>query len=461
MGLEPSADDYIENLRALFSAARRVLTARATVWINLGDSYSTNSDGYWCVAPGEFGQPRYRPRADVLHKNLLGMPWRPALAMQDDGWLLRSAIVWHKPHTTPTPIQDRLATRHEMVFLFVTQPDYFFDLDAIRQSHTDDHALRRRAHRGGTHNTAPRPWPWTPGYSQRCRNPGNVWTIPPDRTRAGHQAPSPSEIPGRCIAAGSPPGGHVFDPFSGGGTTGVTARALGRHYIGIDTNPAYHRIAMRRLGLDCDWLRGTSATAFGSSKQGSRRGALAGGVSLQERGWFLRSAVVWEKPNARPESVRDRLAQRYEMVFLLAQSGTHQFWSCGSAAEDGTDLWQVSAGRSRTGHPAAGTLEIARRCVRLGCPGGDVVLDPFCGSGTTGVAALEQGCSFVGIDLARPARRWHTADSLISGPPREARGIRGGCDDGGRRGCVARSSGLDDGGAGFADWADDGVRVGA
>lgn len=121
--------------------------------------------------------------------------------------------------------------------------------------------------------------------------------------------------------------------------------------------------------------------------------------SLQQRSWILRNAVVWEKPNARPESVRDRLAQRYELVFLLTRSETHWLSSDGLSLAGTTDLWTVPAGRSRTGHPAAGTLEIARRCVRLGCPRGGVVLDPFCGSGTTGLAALEHGCSFIGIDL--------------------------------------------------------------
>jgi len=121
--------------------------------------------------------------------------------------------------------------------------------------------------------------------------------------------------------------------------------------------------------------------------------------SLQQRGWILRNAVVWEKPNARPESVRDRLAQRYELVFLLVRSETHWLSSGGLSTDAATDLWTVPAGRSRTGHPAAGTLEVTRRCVRLGCPRGGVVLDPFCGSGTTGLAALEHGCSFIGIDL--------------------------------------------------------------
>ncbi|WP_409463274.1 DNA-methyltransferase [Amycolatopsis sp. GA6-003] len=179
------------------------------------------------------------------------MPWRLAFALQDDGWILRSAIVWHKPHATPTPVSDRLATRHEMLFLFLTQPDYYFDLEAIRQPYTGDRALSRRAHySGGTKPNAARgTWTRAPADGQRGRNPGNVWTIPPDRTRGGHPAPSPVEIPRRCIAAGCPPGGHVLDPFSGSGTTGIAARELGRRFTGIDTNPAYHDLARRRLDV--------------------------------------------------------------------------------------------------------------------------------------------------------------------------------------------------------------------
>jgi DNA modification methylase len=122
-------------------------------------------------------------------------------------------------------------------------------------------------------------------------------------------------------------------------------------------------------------------------------------LSLQARGWLLRNAVVWEKPNARPESVRDRLGQRYEMVFLLTRDETHCLQPDRGSADVATDVWRVGAGRARTGHPATGTLEIARRCVRLGCRSGGVVLDPFCGSGTTGLAAREHGCRFIGIEL--------------------------------------------------------------
>jgi DNA modification methylase len=239
----------VNALRRVFSCARRVLTPRATMWINLGDSYSTNSDGYWCSAPGRGKQPHFRPVADVPHKNLIGMKWRVALALQRDGWILRNAIVWHKPHAVPTSIRDRLTCAHEMIFLFVRQPrGYYFHLDAVRERYAGDRALSRRAHRGGTKpNTAVGVWPRSAADAHRGRNPGNVWTIPPDITRNGHPAPSPVEIPRRCIAAGCPPNGHVLDPFSGSGTTGIAARHLGRRFTGIDINASYHAIAVRRL----------------------------------------------------------------------------------------------------------------------------------------------------------------------------------------------------------------------
>lgn len=248
LGLEPEAEAYVTAVCRMFACARRVLTPRATLWINLGDSYSTNSAGYWCTVPGRGRQPHYRPVADVPHKNLLGMPWRVAFALQRDGWILRSAIVWHKPSAVPTSIRDRLTCSHEMIFLFVSQPDYYFNLDAIREQYTGDRRLSRRAHRGGTKpNTATGTWPRSSADAQRGRNPGNVWTIATDTTRYGHPAPSPLEIRRRCIAAGCPPNGHVLDPFSGSGTTGLAARELGRRFTGIDINPNYHALAMRRF----------------------------------------------------------------------------------------------------------------------------------------------------------------------------------------------------------------------
>lgn len=141
-----------------------------------------------------------------------------------------------------------------------------------------------------------------------------------------------------------------------------------------------------------------SGTPYGSHRppQASHRAKDLVGVpwrvviELLDRGWSLEREIIWHKPNARPESVRDRFARRYENIFVLTRD----------PAETGeTVVWSVSSDRGQVGHPAKGTLEIARRCVRLGCRRGGTVLDPFSGSGTTGLAAREQRCRFIGIDL--------------------------------------------------------------
>jgi site-specific DNA-methyltransferase (cytosine-N4-specific) len=246
-GREPTPDEYVDHLRQVFHEAKRLLTPTATAWLNLGDSYSANSDGYHCARPGQYRQPRYRPPADVPHKNLIGLPWRVAFALQADGWILRNAVVWHKPNTSPFPVGDRLSNRHEMVFLLVRRPRYYFDLDAVRQPYNGDRPLSRRAHRGGNKpHTAPSTWPSRP--HPPGRNPGDVWAVPvtPQKNRQ-HPAASPLELPLRCIAAGCPPQGHVLDPFSGTGTTGQAALRLGRTYTGIDLNPVFTSLAEKGL----------------------------------------------------------------------------------------------------------------------------------------------------------------------------------------------------------------------
>ncbi|MFD8716928.1 DNA-methyltransferase [Streptomyces sp. NPDC059629] len=253
-GLEATPDAYIQHLRQVFTELRRVLAPTGTAWLNLGDSYSANSDGYWCTRPGQCRQPRYRPPADVPHKNLIGMPWRVAFALQTDGWILRNAIIWHKPNSAPLPGHDRLTSRHEVLFLLVKQQRYFFDLDPIRQPYTGDRPLSRRTNRSSDKpHTASGTWPPpnrtpTANTPPAGRNPGDVWTIPvtPERHQP-HPATFPIDIPLRCIAAGCPPRGMVLDPFSGTGTTGAAALRLNRPYTGIDLSPAFHLVARQRL----------------------------------------------------------------------------------------------------------------------------------------------------------------------------------------------------------------------
>lgn len=267
-GLEASPTEYVENLRTLFSEARRVLADDGTLWLNLGDSYAA-AGGH--TVPGgtsalqgrrvQLMQNMPSKPADRRSKNLLGIPWRVAFALQDDGWILRNEIVWHKPNAMPESVRDRLSNRHEHLFMFAKQPRYWFDLDSIRERHESDRARRfagtkpggasrvgkaqsigvgnrdggslRGDHSGASH----------PGG----RNPGDVWSINTAKYPAAHFATFPIKLPVRCIMAGCKPGGVVLDPFSGSGTTGAAARQLGRRYVGIDLNAAYHDLARERF----------------------------------------------------------------------------------------------------------------------------------------------------------------------------------------------------------------------
>jgi len=209
------------------------------------------------------------------------MPWRVALTLQADGWILRNAIIWHKPNAMPESVRDRLSTRYEMLFLLTKQQKYYFNLDPLREplarpealddsiviggSNKGRHAgLDSTARRCGTtvygEYTATDPFPGQlPGTAMRPtgmrhsaghprgKNPGDVWSIPTRPLRDAHFAAFPIDIPLRCIAAGCPPNGVVLDPFIGAATTRLAARRLGRSYIGIDLNPEFHTIGKRRL----------------------------------------------------------------------------------------------------------------------------------------------------------------------------------------------------------------------
>jgi hypothetical protein len=218
----------------------------------------------------------------VPRKNLLGMPWRVALALQADEWVLRNAVVWAKRNPMPESVRDRLSTTYEFVFLLTTNPTYHFDLDAIRVPlrrpealgegipvggpHVAEGALlsassRRRGRSvygakygdqasfaRGPHGAAIRPTGCRHDRTHpRGKNPGDVWHLSTRPLRDAHFATFPIDIPLRCIAAGCPEGGVVLDPFSGAATTGLAARQLGRRYIGIELNASYNQLAAARL----------------------------------------------------------------------------------------------------------------------------------------------------------------------------------------------------------------------
>jgi site-specific DNA-methyltransferase (adenine-specific) len=237
IGRESSPDDYIDRLVAVLAQVRRVLKRSGCLWLVLGDKYQ---DG-----------------------QLLGMPWRVALAAQAEGWVLRNDAIWHKPNAMPSAVRNRLTVDHEYVFFFVKSSDYFYNADAIREPHvtfTEKSRMRGgRRHffqRGGTPEQGKNgqhrnlhDGRWDQAFHRNGRNKRTVWSIPLSKFRDAHFAVFPESLVETCIRAGSPTDGLVLDPFLGSGTTAVVAWKLGRRFLGIDCNREYCQMAQRRLAM--------------------------------------------------------------------------------------------------------------------------------------------------------------------------------------------------------------------
>jgi site-specific DNA-methyltransferase (cytosine-N4-specific) len=287
-GLEPTVQAYVGRLVAVFDQARRVLTPTGTCWLNLGDCFSGGARrGYDTNGRNAVTRrlPGARNASQLPPKNLIGVPWRTAFALQASGWWLRNAIIWSKINPMPESVRDRLSTSYELLFLLTRSHTYYFDLDPIRIPLLRPEALdgtrvvggTRKGRTGGVGATVRRrgasrygaPGKYTAdevGVEPRAgrgnlrpvghahtaahpvgRNPGDVWRIATRPYRGAHVAPFPIDLPLRAIAAGCPPGGTVLDPFSGAATTGLAALQLGRSYIGVDVSTAFHDEALNRL----------------------------------------------------------------------------------------------------------------------------------------------------------------------------------------------------------------------
>lgn len=236
IGLEADPDEYTERLKAVFHEAAEVLKPDGTLWIVLGDSYAGSSKGRRAdgTRGPTVGKQAYDRGARTgrlngpckagRRKSLLGIPWRVAFALMDDGWILRNDVVWHKRNAMPSSARDRLTIKHEDLFLLVRGQHYWFDLDAIKTPATKQPKAAQA--RGGKPTLA-------------MANPGDVWNIPNRTFKDAHFATFPERLPETCIRAGCRPGGVVLDPFSGSGTTGMAALKTGRRYVGIDISRDY------------------------------------------------------------------------------------------------------------------------------------------------------------------------------------------------------------------------------
>lgn len=269
-GAEDTMAEYVAGMVAVFAEVRRVLAVDGTCWLNLGDSYT----GSW-GAQGRTGQLSERSvisaqqianaqrkasrtgsrrPGEPPEKNLRGIPWRVAFALQDDGWWLRNDIIWAKPNGMPESIADRLSTKHEHVFLLTKSARYWFDLDAIREVNaTAERKGSRRSYPPGSASSMSAVGDhqaMTGGFAglplnEAGRNPGDVWTIPTQPFPGSHFATMPLTLAERCVLAGCKPGGVVLDPYSGSGTTGLAATRHGRRYVGIDLNAEYLDLSLR------------------------------------------------------------------------------------------------------------------------------------------------------------------------------------------------------------------------
>ncbi len=235
IGDEPNPDIYIEKLVEVFRECKRVLRQDGTLWLNIGDKYMA----------GE----------------LLGMPWRVALALKSEGWLLRSDIIWHKPNAMPSSAKSRPTVDHEYLFLFSRSKKYYYDADAIREPHvtfTEKSRMyggRNHFHKRGStpemgknagnpnlHNAR-----WDQAFHPKGRNKRTVWEVPLSKFRDTHFAVFPEKLIQPCILAGSPEKGLVLDPFCGSGTAGNVALGLKRQFVGIDISERYCEMARDRI----------------------------------------------------------------------------------------------------------------------------------------------------------------------------------------------------------------------
>lgn len=267
IGLEATPAEFLAKLVAVFREVRRVLRKDGTCWVNMGDSYNQNQGaGFDTNRNGGARKAAAAcPRVftGLPPKNLMGMPWRLAFALQDDGWWLRQDIIWSKPNPMPESVTDRCTKAHEYLFLLTKSSQYFYDADAIREPVTsiDKRAGRNSSclvdkspePRKGMRSSDPERFGLSRGNTnESCshplgRNKRSVWEIATEAFPEAHFATFPRKLVEPCIMAGSPADGTVLDPFNGSGTTGLVAIKHGRNYIGIELNPDYAAMAERRL----------------------------------------------------------------------------------------------------------------------------------------------------------------------------------------------------------------------
>lgn len=224
IGLEPTLPQFLNHLVAVFNEVKRVLRDDGTLWVNIGDGYTSGNRGYRATDkknPARAMTVRPDTPEGLKPKDLIGIPWRLAFALQDDGWYLRSDIVWNKPNAMPESVKDRPTRSHEYLFMFTKSEQYFYNHEAVKEV----------------------------GLNGKPRNRRSVWNINTQPFADAHFATFPINLIEPCIAASSKPGDYILDPFFGSGTVGLACTQKERYYVGIELNPEYISIAATRLAV--------------------------------------------------------------------------------------------------------------------------------------------------------------------------------------------------------------------
>ncbi len=284
IGLEPTPAEYVEQMVAVFREVRRVLRDDGTLWLNLGDSYAgagpsgasyqskttkeregKNTDGAFRISKTlaarglTYAEKKPIPPPGLKPKDLIGIPWRVAFALQQDGWYLRQDIIWHKPNPMPESVRDRCTKAHEYLFLLSKSERYYWDAEAMKEEavkgpqrmQADPETVLRKAvgpHARGedglNHQYADPDRVWA---ADGKRNRRSVWTVATRPYKGAHFATFPPTLIEPCILAGAPFNGLVLDPFTGSGTTAAVALLHGRRFIGCELNPDYIKLAEARI----------------------------------------------------------------------------------------------------------------------------------------------------------------------------------------------------------------------
>ncbi len=227
IGLEGTLPQFINHLVAIFNEIKRVLRDDGTLWVNIGDGYTSGNRGYRATDkknPARAMAVRPDTPEGMKPKDLQGIPWRLAFALQDDGWYLRSDIVWHKPNAMPESVKDRPTRAHEYLFMLTKSERYFYDYEAVKQ----------------------------PGLNGKPRNRRSVWDVNTQPFAEAHFATFPPKLIEPCVLASTRSGDYVLDPFFGSGTVGIVCAEHQRSYVGIELNPEYVTLSAKRLNATRD-----------------------------------------------------------------------------------------------------------------------------------------------------------------------------------------------------------------